>query len=78
VVCKYQKFSSKKAGQPKLVVFYCLVWATELLLAAISLIFPALVVLGYYFSIVESMAYQFLYRLDGARQKVPLKVVFLT
>jgi hypothetical protein len=35
---------------------YCLVWATELSLAAIGLIFPALV-LGYYYFIVESMTY---------------------
>ncbi len=46
VVCEYQKLASKKAWQPKLVVFYRLVWATKLLLAAIGLIFPALV-LGY-------------------------------
>jgi hypothetical protein len=43
---------------------YHLVWATELLLAMIGLVFPALV-LGYYFFIVESMTYQFLYRLKN-------------
>jgi hypothetical protein len=41
---------------------YHLVWATELLLAAIGLIFPVLV-LGYIFFIVESMTYQFRHRL---------------
>jgi hypothetical protein len=48
----------------KRVLVYCLVWATELLLAAIGLIFPALV-LGYNFFIVESLTYQFLYRLKN-------------
>jgi hypothetical protein len=43
---------------------YHLVWATDLLLAAIGLIFPVLV-LGYYFFIVESMTYQFFYRLKN-------------
>ncbi len=43
---------------------YHLVWATELLLAAIGLVFPALV-LGYNFFIVKSMTYQFLYRLKN-------------
>jgi hypothetical protein len=43
---------------------YCLVWATELLLAAIGLVFPALV-LGYNFFIAKSMTYQFLYRLKN-------------
>jgi hypothetical protein len=42
---------------------YRLVWATELLLAAIGLIFPALV-LGYNF-FVKSLTYQFLYRLKN-------------
>ncbi len=41
-----------------------LVWVTKVALAAICLVFPALV-LGYYFSIVESMTYQFLYRLKN-------------
>ncbi len=48
VVCKYQKLAGKKAWLPKLVVFYRLVWATEVLLAAIGLVFPVLV-LGYNF-----------------------------
>jgi hypothetical protein len=43
---------------------YRLVWATKLLLAAIGLVFPALV-LGYNIFIVESMAYQFLYSLKN-------------
>ncbi len=43
---------------------YHLVWVTNLLLAAIGLIFPALV-LGYNFFIVESMTYQFLYSLKN-------------
>jgi hypothetical protein len=43
---------------------YRLVWATKVELAAICLVFPALV-LGYYFFIVESMTYQFLYRLKN-------------
>jgi hypothetical protein len=46
------------------VVWYRLVWATKLLLAAIGLVFPALV-LGYNFFIVESMTYQFLYSLKN-------------
>jgi hypothetical protein len=40
-------------------ITYYLVWATELLLAAIGLIFLALV-LGYSLFIVESMTYKFL------------------
>ncbi len=43
---------------------YRLVWVTRLLLAAIVLVFPALV-LGYNFFIVESMTYQFLYSLKN-------------
>ncbi len=43
---------------------YRLVWATKLSLAAIGLVFPAQV-LGYNFFIVESMTYQFLYRLKN-------------
>ncbi len=43
---------------------YCLVWATKVALAAICLVFPALV-LGYNFFIVENMTYQFLYRLKN-------------
>jgi hypothetical protein len=45
-------------------VEYRLVWATKVALAAICLVFPALV-LGYYFFIVESMTYQFFYRLKN-------------
>ncbi len=44
--------------------YYCLVWATKVVLAAICLVFPALV-LGYYFFFVKSMTYQFLYRLKN-------------
>ncbi len=43
---------------------YRLVWATKVALAAICLVFPGLV-FGYYFFIVESMTYQFLYRLKN-------------
>jgi hypothetical protein len=43
---------------------HTVVWATKLLLAAIGLVFPALV-LGYNFFIVESKTYQFLYRLKN-------------
>jgi hypothetical protein len=43
---------------------YRLVWATKVALAAICLVFPALV-LGYYFFIIKSMTYQFLYRLKN-------------
>jgi hypothetical protein len=43
---------------------YHLVWATKLSLAAIGLVFPALV-LGYNFFTVKSMTYQFLYRLKN-------------
>jgi hypothetical protein len=43
---------------------YHLVWATELSLAVIGLVFLALV-LGYNVFIVESMTYQFLYRLKN-------------
>ncbi len=43
---------------------YSLVWVTKVALAAICLVFPALV-LGYYFLIVKSMTYQFLYRLNN-------------
>jgi hypothetical protein len=41
-------------------VVYRLVWVTKVALAVICLVFPALV-LGYYFFIVKSMTYQFLY-----------------
>jgi hypothetical protein len=45
-------------------VDYPLVWATKLPLAAIGLIFQALV-LGYNFFIVKSMTNQFLYRMKN-------------
>ncbi len=45
-------------------IVYHLVWATKLSLAAVGLVFPALV-LGYYFFIVKSMTYQFLHRLKN-------------
>jgi hypothetical protein len=49
---------------PQDIYVYRLVWATKLLLAAIGLVFPALV-LRYLFFIVESMTYQFLYSLKN-------------
>jgi hypothetical protein len=54
----------KRVNRLGVTVPYHLVWATELSLAGIGLIFPALV-LGYYFFIVKSMTDQFLYRLKN-------------
>ncbi len=54
----------KKWGASPPIPSTSVVWATKLLLAAIGLVFPALV-LGYNFFIVESMTYQFLYRLKN-------------
>ncbi len=53
---KVDRFNRKK---PFLKMSDTLVWSTELSLAAIGLVFPALV-LGYNFFIVERMTYQFL------------------
>jgi hypothetical protein len=43
---------------------YRLVWATELSLAVIGLVFPE-IVLGYIYFTVKSMTYQLLYRLKN-------------